>query len=108
MIRVPITLIRGTTPTHTFELPFETNLVKEVRVSYSQEDSEVLTKTETSCALEGNTVSVKLTQEETLAFKSRRSLDVQLKVFTTSNDVLATDLYRFKAVVDCLCEEVLV
>jgi hypothetical protein len=35
---------RGTTPTHTFTLPFERDYLKDLRISYYQNKDEILTK----------------------------------------------------------------
>ena len=99
-------MIRGTTPKHIFNLPFEASLVKEARISYAQEYETVLTKTEADCVFEGNTITVALTQEDTLLFKKRRKVEIQLRVLTTNNEVMATVPYKVE-LHDCLTEEVL-
>ena len=99
-------MIRGTTPRHVFRLPFLCALVKEARISYAQEGETILTKTETECTIANDTIEVMLTQEETLKFKPRRQVEVQLKVLTTSGEVLATRPYLVQ-LDNCLCEEVL-
>ena len=37
-------MIRGTTPTHIFNIPFDTSLVDEVKITYAQEDEIILIK----------------------------------------------------------------
>lgn len=99
-------MIRGTTPIHTFTLPFEVNLLKEVRISYAQSGIVVLEKTKADCTLEGSIITVKLTQEETLKFDSGKNIEMQLKVLTTGGEVLSTRI-RSVDVGRCLNEEVL-
>ena len=61
-------MIRGTTPTHTFELPFNIPEGAEIRVVYSQKDNVLIEKTTSDCSIENNIVKVTLTSEETLKF----------------------------------------
>ena len=61
-------MIQGTTPTHTFTLPFDVSMVEKVRIIYSQKDQPVVIKNTEDCQLEGNDVFVVLTQEDTFAF----------------------------------------
>ena len=35
-------MIIGTTPTHTFDIPFDTSMVDEVKITYAQDDVVVL------------------------------------------------------------------
>lgn len=99
-------MIRGTTPKHTFTLPFDTSELEDVRVIYAQDD-EVLFKKETAdCTLDGNTVSVTLTQEETLKFDASKLAQIQLRVQTKGGDVLSTDV-MVSYVGKCLDTEVL-
>ena len=65
-------MIRGTTPKHTFTLPFEMPNGAEYRIVYAQgEDHKenILFEVETKdCIVSGCAVSVRLTQEQTLLF----------------------------------------
>lgn len=97
---------RGTTPTHTFTLPFETNQLTKVRIVYSQGNAPIVTKEVEDCVLEGNTVTVKLTQEDTLKFDNSKFVSIQLRVVTDDEDSLVSDIIQ-KAVGECLDDEVL-
>ena len=59
-------MIRGTTPTIKFTLPFEYDLVEELWLTISQRSKELFTLKKDRMTNDGNTVSVKLTQVETL------------------------------------------
>ena len=98
-------MIRGTTPTHSFVLPFETSIVKSAKVIYAQSDAVILEKA--SCTMEGNTLSVRLTQEETLKFDCKKNVEIQLRILTEANDALTSDIITID-VARCLDEEVLV
>lgn len=98
-------MIRGTTPAHVFNLPFETSLIQEVRVTYAQGGAKVLEKTEADCTLEDKCIIVELTQEETLKFTARVNVEVQVKLLTTAGEVMASKIQTV-SVERCLNEEV--
>lgn len=85
-------MIRGSTPTHTFNCKIEPELIHKVRVLYSQNDILVLKKEDADCIRNGQTIVVKLTQEDTLAFKEGR-VDVQLRVLTLSGESIPSKIY---------------
>lgn len=99
-------MIRGTTPTHIFNLPIETSTLKSVRITYEQFSRPVLEKTESDVAMDGKTIRLKLTQEETLKFREGVAVSFQMKVLTTDNVALATPVKTF-SVEAILNEEVL-
>lgn len=72
-------MIRGTTPTHTFEVPFDTSTIDKLEIQYAQGANIVLTKVKEDSILSGNVIRVDLTQEETLKFKEGYAA-VQLRV----------------------------
>lgn len=72
-------MIRGTTPTHTFEVPFHTSTIDELEILYVQGKGPILTKVKDDCTFTDNVIRVDLTQEETLKFKEGYAT-VQLRV----------------------------
>lgn len=81
----------GTTPTHTFTIPSDmVGIAAKVRVVYAQCGEKVLTKDVS--APTGDTVEVKLTQEETLLFHPRKPVEIQLRVLTTTGDAMTSDI----------------
>lgn len=99
-------MFRATTPTHIFTIPFNTGQLQEIRITYQQNGANVLTKTEADCTLTENEIKVTLTQEETLLFSEEHRVSIQLRVLTTSGQVMASDIYKETAQA-CLDEEVL-
>lgn len=100
-------MIRGTTPLHTFELPFPTDEIKEVHIIYLQNESEVLVKTKKDCEFNENLIQTELSQEDTFLFDDKYPVEIQMRVLTyrgkVLNSVVTTiDCYR------CLESEVLV
>lgn len=100
-------MIRGTTPTHTFLLPFDTASIRSLRITYAQRGEVVLQKSEADCACDGDTLRVQLTQEDTLRFAAGDRMQMQLRVLTRDGDVFASRVLGAE-VEDTLCEEVLV
>lgn len=99
-------MIRGTTPTHIFKIPFETANLKEVRIFYAQNKKVVLEKNTADCVMEDNKITVKLTQEETLAFSHMEVFEIQMVVKTLDGTVMATRPWKVH-VCDILNDEVL-
>lgn len=79
-------MMQGSTPTHIFRLPIDTNLIQSLRITYAQNERKVLTKTKKDCVLDGNAVTVKLTQEETLLFKAKLDAEIQIHILTVGGD----------------------
>ncbi len=97
---------RGTTPTHTFEMPFEADLLKDIEITYQQGGRVILQKRKADCACKGKSISVTLAQEETLLFKNDLPAEIQIRVVSTERGVLASDIYRVPCE-RCLSNEVL-
>lgn len=85
-------MIRGTTPTHIFNLPVETSFLKEVKITYAQGNDEVFTKTKEDCLCEEKAIKVSLTQEETLKFDHTKPVYIQVRVLTVSGDAMASQI----------------
>lgn len=97
---------RGTTPRHTFTLPFDTTAIEKVRVIYAQSDIPKIVKKECDVEMAGNTIVVTLSQSDTLRLKCTLKTEVQVRVLTNdgsafASDIIAVDTDR------CLYDEVL-
>lgn len=87
-------MIRGTTPTLEFTLPFDTSLIAEMYVTIAQGEKTVLEKTLSDCNCSGTSVSLILTQKDTLKLQQQPRLqaEIQIRVRTTSGEALASDI----------------
>ncbi len=83
-------MIRGTTPTLEFEMPFETNIIAEAFVTLSQNDVVVVDKQLQDCTCDTNKLSVRLTQEETLKLDCKCKTEIQVRVRTVEGEALAS------------------
>ena len=99
-------MIKGTTPTHSFVLPFGTEMIQTIQIIYAQNGNVILTKGNKDCTFDGNTVSVKLTQEDTFLFVEDACVEVQVRVLTPAGDALASSVMRVHCN-ECLSKDVL-
>lgn len=99
-------MYRASTPTHEFTLPsWVMDILEDVRICYKQKDKEILLKTLKDCKVDGNTLSVELTQEETNLF-GNGTTQVQMRVKTTDGKVTPTEIVNL-AVINVLDDEVM-
>lgn len=94
-------MIRGTTPTHIFTLPLDTDQLDEVMILYAQSDTVLLKKTTAECTMEGKTVRTTLTQEDTFLFDCTKPVQIQVRVLTLGGEALASTIQTI-AVGKCL------
>lgn len=99
-------MIRGTTPTHTFTLPFSADTIDKLRLTYSQSGSVVFEKTEADVLMSGKKLEYTLTQEESLSLQESKQVEIQLKIKNTAGSVVASKIMRLNATT-VLNEEVL-
>lgn len=99
-------MTRGTTPTHIFTLPIYASNIDKLRITYSQNQDIILEKTEADIERSGKTIRYTLTQEETLKFNAKTSVNIQVRVLTTDNMALASPIKKL-SVSEVLNEEVL-
>lgn len=98
-------MIRGTTPTISYTLAFDTSLIEAAYITIRSKDVEV-EKSIKDCVLSENTISATLTQEETLKLPPSQIATVQLRVRTKAGDASATPKLQIK-VEDILKEGVI-
>ena len=96
----------GTTPTHRFELPFSADLIADVEITYKQSGKEILKKHKEDCTIDGKAVSTRLSQDDTFLFSDVMNVEIQIRVLTTGDDVVASPVYVVSAE-KCLSDEVL-
>ena len=67
-------MTRGTTPELTFQLPFDAGALTKLSIAFEQDGVLVLEKKLEDCTVSGQQVSVRLTEEDTLAFRQNGSV----------------------------------
>lgn len=99
-------IYRGTTPTHTFEMPFDCENLTALTITYAQNDMIVLKKSKEDCIVKGANIIVKLSQEDTLRFNDERGVKMQVKILNGVSDVYVSDIIT-ASVGEVLDEEVI-
>lgn len=97
---------QGTTTEHTFTIPLDASEISQARVTYTVGGRVVLRKETADCQMEGKTVRINLTQEDTLRFPAGHWFTGQLRALTISGDAVGSGPLR-EYVDPCLDGEVL-
>lgn len=87
-------MIRGTTPTLEFTMPFDTSLIAELYITITQNGATALEKTLSDCNCNDTSVSLTLTQEDTLRLEQKpySNSEMQIRVRTIAGEALASDI----------------
>ena len=88
--------IQGTTPTITFNLPFDVSTIKNCEIYFGQNDELLVTKGYNDCVLSGTTLSVTLKQKDTLQFDPAEKLQIQVRFRFNDDSVDATEIIKGK------------
>ena len=83
-------IIRGTTPTMTFGLPFDTEQLEVGFVTVQQNGTTIFEKPLDACNCDGKTVTARFEQEDTLKLASDGSAEIRLVVKTVGGERLET------------------
>ena len=95
-------MVRGTTPTLTFTLPFPVSTLSALFINISQHFENIqIEKALSDCTISGNDISVVLTQEDTLKLVADRQAFIQVRVRTRDGTALASEM------IPCSVEDVL-
>lgn len=85
-------MIRGTTPTLEFTVPFDTSILAEAWVTFSQNDNVVLNKQLKDCKCNERKLIVHLTQEETLLLDCKCMTEIQIRARTHEGEALVSNI----------------
>ena len=87
-------MIRGTTPTLEFIIPFDTGQLAEAFVTLSQNEAVVIDKALEECQCDANKLSVRLTQEETLKLQCDFMTEIQIRAKTLEGEAIASQIIK--------------
>lgn len=90
-------MIRGTTPQLEFTLPIEAVTLSEGYISFAQEGRLLFSKSLADCAASGNVLLLRLSQEETLRFRSGRTVEIQIRAKTVTGRAIASEIIEESA-----------
>lgn len=88
---------RGTTPTHTFTTDIDLSEADVIFVTYEQGDTIVIEKTIDDLTVTSESISVELTQEETLAFNESGSVKIQIRARFADGTAVASNIMKVSA-----------
>lgn len=83
-------MVQGSTPLHFFTLPFDTQMIQSLRITYEQKKKVVLSKEIEDVSFDGKQIGLWLTQEETLEFEAVTPVRIQLHVLTAGGRSLVS------------------
>lgn len=86
-------MIRGTTPTLKFTLPFNTDRLSCAWITLSQNRTIIIDKPMSDCSCSENVVTVTLTQEETLLLNCDCRTEIQIRAKTVDGKALASKIF---------------
>lgn len=84
-------IIQGTTPTHSFQLPFDTSIIKTARFVYSQEGEVSIVKTGDDVTISQEDVATTLTQEDTYNLTPGVRVKLLLRILTKEGKAVTSD-----------------
>lgn len=100
-------MIQGATYEQIFKLPVKVDLIKEVRITYTQDDEIIVEKTQNDCELNDTQITVSLSQEDTFRFDPDKLYEFQIVTLTTDGKVIKS-VPRSGRCIKSLNKEVLV
>ena len=85
---------RGTTPTLTFTTPYEADIVESGYITFQQRQTNVLdvALSDPSVTVADNSISITLTQEQTLAFSTAAPCEAQIRAILQSGKAVASNI----------------
>lgn len=90
-------MYRATTPMLKFELPLETNTIAVGYITIAQSGKTIVEKPLSSWTLQGKSVKVVLTQEETMKLVPGINVEIQMRIRLADGTALASKIFSLTA-----------
>ena len=90
-------MIRGTTPTISFNVPYPQNELASLYLTIKQGREVVIEKTLDDVEISEGVATCKLSQAETLRLDADKAVDVQCRIKTITNEAIASNIVRDNA-----------
>lgn len=91
-------MIKGTTPTFTFELPFDASTIEAAYLTFQQGTAIAFEKDMTSATKEGQFISFQVAQKDTLGLADSPDVTIQFRCKTADGRVYASGLIEVPVV----------
>ena len=86
-------LRRGTTPTLKFNLSIPVDQIASLNIAFAQNNEVIFEKTLEDCSVDAdNVLKVQLSQENTIALKAKKNVDMQIRVLYKDGTADASDI----------------
>lgn len=89
-------MFRGTTPTNVFNVDVDLTNAEVIYITYKQQNKVVFEKTKDDITATAQTLTVKLTQEETLKL-TEREVEIQIRARFSDGTALASNIIKTTA-----------
>ena len=83
---------RGTTPTHTFSVDVDLTSATVIYLTYKQGNETIVERDISNMTVTSNSIQVRLTQEETLAFNTAVNIQIQIRAGFSDGSRIASDI----------------
>lgn len=87
----------ATTPTLKFELPIEANTVAAGYITIAQKGKSIIDKPLSEWTCSEKTVSVRLTQKETMQLQPNANVEIQMRIRLADGTALASKIFSLTA-----------
>lgn len=90
---------RGTTPTHKFEVDVDLTQAEVIYITYKQGSKVIIEKDISSITVTDDMLEVELSQEDTLAFKQTKDVEIQIRArfldgHAIKSNIMVTDVSK--------------
>lgn len=85
-------MFRGTTPTNIFDVDVDCTTAELIYITYSQRGRTIVEKTISDIDVTAETLSVTLTQAETLKFNAINEVEIQIRVKFPDDKAIASNI----------------
>lgn len=89
-------MFRGTTPTNVFNVDVDLTNAEVIYITYKQQNKVVFEKEKSDITVTENSLTVKLTQEETLKL-TEREVEIQIRARFSDGTALASNIIKTTA-----------
>lgn len=89
-------MFRGTTPTNVFNVDLDLTNAEVIYITYKQQNKVVFEKEKSDITVTENSLTVKLTQEETLKL-TEREVEIQIRARFSDGTALASNIIKTTA-----------
>ena len=83
---------RGTTPTHTFTVDVDLTSATVIYLTYKQNGETIVERDISNMTVTSDSIEVKLTQTETLAFSTTGNIQIQIRAGFSDGSRIASDI----------------